>query len=336
MQRHELVDWLTCEDAAPLLAAADRVRAEVHGDGVHLRAIVELSSFCRCDCHYCGLRAGNHALPRFRLGDDEALASALAAARAFGTVVLQAGEDQALDQERVSNLVRGLRAAGSTALTLSLGDRPRATLAAWRQAGADRYLLKFETGNPELHRRLRGGRPLEDRLATLEHLRGLGYQIGSGNLVGLPGQTVEDLADDLLLMQRLDLDMVSIGPFLPHPATPLAGPQAPRLLDLTLRCMALARLLMPRSHIPSTTALGTLVAGGRELGLAAGANVLMQIATPVVHRRLYEIFPGRPHTDEPVERSIAGLRARLAAMCRFPAPGRGDALPHPAAGRLET
>ena len=187
MQRRELIDWLTCPDPEPLLAEADRVRREVHGDGVHLRAIVELSSHCRRDCLYCGLRRGNTGPTRFRLSPEEALAATRAAAEAFGTVVLQAGEDPALGEEQVGRLIQDLRAGSDAALTLSLGDQPRAALAAWRAAGADRYLLKFETASHALHACLRAGCTLPERLATLETLRELGYQLGSGNMVGLPG-----------------------------------------------------------------------------------------------------------------------------------------------------
>jgi biotin synthase len=334
MQRKELLHWLACPDPGPLLAEADRMRAAVHGDGVHLRAIVELSNFCRCDCHYCGLRAGNDAVQRYRLSADEAEAVAGEAASVYGTVVLQAGEDAALDVDRVAALVRSLRTGHAAAITLSLGDRPRHELAAWRAAGADRYLLKFETGDPGLHHRLRGGRSLQDRLATLEHLRALDYQVGSGNLVGFPGQQHEDLVDDLLLMQRLDLDMVSIGPFLPHPRTPLAGASAPRLLDLTLRCMALARILMPRSHMPATTSLGTLVANGSELGLAAGANVLMRDTTPLAYKSRYEIYPNRPIHRETIAEGHRRLQHLVRSCGRFPAAGRGDAIDPATAGRL--
>ncbi len=334
MQRRELIDWLICPDPGPLLAAADRRRRELHGDAVELRAIVELSSHCRCDCLYCGLRRSRRGFRRFRLGPEQALATVREAARGAGTVVLQAGEDLRLDEARVSALCAGVRAAGDSALTLSLGERPRASWARWRAAGADRYLLKLETASPRLYARLRPGHALADRLGALETLRELGYQVGTGNLVGLPGQGAEELADDLLLLQRLDPEMIAIGPFLPHPSTPLAGAPAPRLLDLTLRCLALARLLLPRAHLPATTALGALLRGGRELGLAAGANVLMEDVTPLAFRRRYELYPGRALVEEPLALRRPRLDARLRELGRRLASGRGDALPralHPPA-----
>jgi biotin synthase len=264
--------------------------------------------------------------------------------------VLQAGEDYGLTGARVEALVRRLKAETPLAVTLSLGERPDDDLRRWRRAGADRYLLRFETGNRELYDRIHPGLPgrPSDRLAQLRRLRALGYEVGSGIMVGIPGQSWDDLADDLLRFRALDLDMIGIGPYLPHPATPLgrvalgegdrdgtmplplpADRQVPNDETTTLKAVALTRLLCPRANIPSTTALATLdPARGRELGLRCGANVVMPNLTPPAYRSAYEIYPGKAGAGETAEVCQVGLETRLAALGRNAGSGRGDAPAH--------
>ena len=228
MNAQEIRRWLRESDPdrlQELWRAADEARRRCVGDAVHLRALVEISSFCVRRCAYCGLRADRKGLERYRMGADEIVACAEQARElGCGTVVLQAGEDPALTREWVEGLLRRLRSAvPELAITLSLGERAEEDLAAWKQAGADRYLLRFETSNRELYDRIHP--PLadhrSDRIAILRALRRLGYEVGSGVMIGIPGQTCDDLARDIRLFAELELDMIGVGPFIPHPDTPL-------------------------------------------------------------------------------------------------------------------
>jgi biotin synthase len=281
------------EAEATLFPAADAVRREAVGNDVFLRGIIEFSNHCSQDCLYCGLRRSNLGLGRYRMSDAEILAAAQRIeAEGIGTVVLQSGEDASLTRERLSLLVQRIKGETGLAVTLSVGERPRQDYRVWREAGADRYLLKFETTAQELYARLRPGRHFADRLRALTDLAELGYQVGTGNMVGLPGQDAGILADDLLLMKTLDADMLGIGPFLPHPQTPLAA-SAPGNLFMTLKVLAVARLLTKNTNIPATTALAVLDARGRLRALESGANVVMPDFTPAAYRSHYEIYPGR-------------------------------------------
>ncbi len=323
LDRTDILRWLTCDDAVALdelWHEADRVRREHVGDEVHLRGLIEISNHCLRQCHYCGLRAGNRDITRYRMTPDEIVAAAKQARDFhYGTVVLQAGEDEGLTLDMVSDVIRRIKGEAGVAVTLSLGERTLGELRAWREAGADRYLLRFETSNTELFVRMhppRGGkRP--SRMEVLRALGPLGYEVGSGAMLGIPGQTYDDLANDLELFRELDLDMIGVGPFIAHPATPFgqAQPaevpgQVPATELMTYKVLALARLLCPDSNIPSTTALATLnIAEGRELGLQRGANIVMPNLTPPEYRVHYEIYPAKAcirETSDLCNRCITG------------------------------
>ncbi|MBK8164533.1 MAG: [FeFe] hydrogenase H-cluster radical SAM maturase HydG [bacterium] len=339
IDRNAILGWLLEADEARLAelwSAADDTRHRAVGDAVHLRGLVEVSNHCVRACAYCGLRAARDELPRYRMSVDEVLDCAHQAVfLGYGTVVLQAGEDPGLTAALVESMVCRIKAETGLAVTLSLGEREDEELVRWRAAGADRYLLRFETSNRELYARIhpaRPGRAAADRLSLLRRLRALGYETGSGVMVGIPGQTWDDLAGDLLLMRELDLDMIGIGPYLAHPETPLsvaapaATDQVPADELTTLKAVALARLLCPGANIPSTTALATIDrAQGRELGLQRGANVVMPNLTPLRYRELYEIYPGKACVNETAEACAACLEKRITTLGRSLGSGRGDA-----------
>ncbi len=331
--------WLVETDPArleALMAAADDCRAAHVGDAVYLRGLVEVSSHCQRLCLYCGLRSPNRAARRYRLTADEILECVrrIAAAQ-VGTVVLQAGEDPGLGRELVADVVRRIKRETQVAVTLSLGERDDGDYVAWHEAGADRYLLRFETSDRALYERIHPpcGEPF-DRVAAVQRLRAIGYEIGSGVMFGLPGQSADSLARDLLLMRDLDLDMIGCGPFIPHPHTPLGERSAghvaevPGTLAMAYKVIALCRLLVPRANIPATTAIATL--GGeaaRNQALGSGANVIMPNFTPPNYREQYEIYPDKACPADGAEVFCQGLRANLARLGRTIGEGPGSASP---------
>lgn len=309
MNREAIVTLLTTAPAEELYRRADDVRRDAVGDEVHLRGLIEFSNICRNDCLYCGIRRSNSSVQRYRMTDDELVETARrAAALGFQTVVLQSGEDMHFDQARLCRIIEQIKRL-DVALTLSIGERDYADYKAFREAGADRYLLRIETTDQDLYHRLNPGMSWQCRHECLLMIRELGYELGSGIMVGQPGQTVDSIADDLLYFKDLGIDMAGIGPFIPHPDTPLAGEQG-GTLELALRTMAVMRLLMPDINIPATTAMESLHPQGRIMALQAGANVVMPNVTEGEYRRLYELYPGKICVnDTPVHcRSCIGLK----------------------------
>jgi biotin synthase len=345
MDKAEILGWLREENAerlGELWRRADETRRRHVGDAVHLRGLVEISSFCARQCAYCGLRAGNSSLTRYRLTAEEIFAAAQQAVKfGYGSTVLQAGEDYHLSAAWLADIVRRIKRETPLAVTLSLGERSQADLAAWREAGADRYLLRFETSDRELFRAIHPplGSQECDRIAILRQLRALGYEVGSGIMVGIPGQTYASVAEDITLFRQLDLDMIGIGPFIPHPATPLAngasnhpeagGEQVPNTEAMVYKAVALTRLMRPDANIPATTALATInKKNGRELGLQRGANVLMPNLTPPQYRALYEIYPAKACIAESGAACHQCLIARFHKIGRHPGRGAGGRRDH--------
>ncbi|MGP8260684.1 MAG: [FeFe] hydrogenase H-cluster radical SAM maturase HydE [Acidobacteriaceae bacterium] len=333
----ELVGWLR-EDhptaLGQLFERADGMRRQHVGDDIHLRGLIEISSYCVRQCHYCGLRSGR-TMQRYRMTREEILAAAHKAVElGFGTVVLQAGEDYGIEAGWLAEILRTIKKEMPLAITLSLGERLPDEFRLWREAGADRYLLRFETSDPALYAAIhpRRGAAVSDRIALLGELREMGYEIGSGVMVGIPGQTYEMLARDIELFQALDLDMVGIGPFLAHPDTPLgasgvpiAGPdQVPSSEGMVLKALALTRLVCPEANLPSTTALATInTVDGREHGLESGANIFMPVLTPAPYRRMYAIYPGKACIDEDALQCNHCLRDRIERLGRSVGTGPG-------------
>ena len=342
MQRPELLGWLRETDVRrleELWRRADETRRAGVGDEVHLRGLIEISNVCTRECLYCGVRAGQAKITRYRMSAEEIVDSArLAMQYGYGTVVLQSGEDPKLTDSWVADLIRRIKTETGLAVTLSLGERTRAEWESWKAAGADRYLLRFETSNRELFDRIhpmqRGSGAPGDRIGMLRVLREIGYEVGSGVMIGIPGQSYEDLANDLDLFADLDLDMIGVGPYLPHPATPMgrgecpdlpADRQAPNSELMTYKTVALTRLKRPRSNIPSTTALATVNReSGRELGLQRGANVIMPNLTPPQYRRCYEIYPGKACFEEDSAAYDALIKTQIGRLGREIGRGRGD------------
>ena len=337
--KSEILGWLRetrRERLQELFRQADLVRRRNVGEAVHLRGLIEISSHCRRQCMYCGLRSGNRSLNRYRMTRAEILACARQAETlGYGTVVMQAGEDPALTTEWIADIVRWIKRETALAITLSLGERHDLELQSWRSAGADRYLLRFETSDPELFSRIHPRAPgAPDRLKILRRLKELGYEAGGGVMVGIPGQSYESLANDVLVFRALDLDMIGIGPYIPHPLTPLGSgalrpaidpaQQAPATEEMVYKMVALARIVCPTANIPSTSALATInKAHGRKRGLSVGANVVMPNLTAVKYRSLYQIYPAKACIEESATDCNQCLRGQIRSLGRFAGQGPG-------------
>ncbi len=293
LSKNEIVRLLADEQNEPaLLKRADRIRKKYVGDAIHLRGLIEFSNICRNNCLYCGIRRGNGKVARYRMKEDELIETARrAAALGFKTVVMQSGEDMYYTQEKMCRIIEAIKKF-DVAVTLSVGERSYGDYKAFREAGADRYLMRIETTDKDLYHRLDPGMSWQHRYECLLMIKELGYELGSGIMVGLPGQSLESIAADLMFLRRLGVDMAGIGPFIPHPETPLAG-EPGGSLHLALRTMAIMRLLLPDINIPATTAMESLHPDGRMMALLGGANVVMPNVTEGEYRKLYELYPGK-------------------------------------------
>ena len=308
-----------------LFAAARKKRDTLLGNKVYFRGLVELSNVCTKNCFYCGIRRDNRKVQRYTMSDDEIVSCAVRAWRmGLGSAVLQSGERS--DPAFVELIERVLRrivseTGGDLGITLSLGEQSEETYRRWREAGAKRYLLRIEEADPALYSELHpADHSWSARRDCILLLQKCGYQTGTGVMCGLPGQTHDHLAGDLLFMKEIDADMIGMGPYLPHPDTPLAShfpdfeKKRTDLLFLGLKMIACARLLMPDVNIASTTALQTLRPDGRELGLLAGANVIMPNVGSESRKRNYRLYTGKPDSEDSPETVLARLRTAIESI----------------------
>ncbi len=294
----ELEGLITEQFARPspdLFAAADAVRRANFGGAVFVRGLIEFTNYCKNDCYYCGIRRSNLNASRYRLGVEDILRCCkLGHELGFRSFVLQGGEDAHFTDDRVVEIVSAIRARfADSAITLSVGEKSRASYQRYFAAGANRYLLRHETADAGHYSRLHPENlNLERRKECLWNLKNLGYQTGAGFMVGSPGQTARTLAEDLVFLRELQPQMVGIGPFIPQHDTPFAGESGGGLKE-TMVMLALTRLLLPRSLLPSTTALGSIHPQGREMGLKAGANVVMPNLSPPENRARYALYDNK-------------------------------------------
>ncbi|MDR2427263.1 MAG: [FeFe] hydrogenase H-cluster radical SAM maturase HydE [Endomicrobium sp.] len=303
LNEKEIVKLLNAADASLLFETADRIREKYLGGEVHLRALIEFSNYCKENCVYCGLRRDNARLNRYRIEPSDIIKLAQKA-KGYGykTVVLQSGEDPYYTAEKMVKIISAIKKLG-IALTLSIGEKTYEEYKAFRRAGADRYLLRIETTDEELYVKYDPGMSLKNRMKCLENIKSLGYETGSGIIVGLPGQTVESIAKDILYLKSIPVDMAGIGPFIYNPYTPVyenyreekqkIEVNKKNNFKLSLKVMAILRLLMPDINIPATTAMETINCNGRIIALQSGANVVMPNATEGDYRKFYEIYPGK-------------------------------------------
>ncbi|HEY9854112.1 MAG TPA: [FeFe] hydrogenase H-cluster radical SAM maturase HydE [Stenomitos sp.] len=317
------------EQAEELFAVADGIRRRYTGDWVHLLGVIEFSNICQNQCGYCGLRAPNRAIERYRMTVAEIVEGAKKAeAMGLKTIVLQSGEDAGFTIDRVEETIRAIKAETKLAITLSIGEWSREDYARMRRAGADRYLLKLETSDPDLFMAIHPDGGYGPRMQALQDLVAEDFLVGSGTLVGLPGQTTEMLARDILLFKEYEIDLIGVAPFVPNPHTPL-GEHAPGSVDLTLKMMAVTRIVTKNAHIPTMTALTTLDPEAREKAWRAGANESMPILTPGEYREHYQIYPQRAAAAADPRETVGDIGEQAAAAGRWVSPGFGESLKHP-------
>ena len=312
--------------AAYARAKADPLRRQYYGNQIFIRGLIEYSSWCKNDCLYCGLRKSNHTAERYRLDTEEILACCEEGYRiGFRTFVLQGGEDPYFTDPVLCGIVSAIRSRyPDCAITLSAGERSRESYQSLKAAGADRYLLRHETADPAhyalLHPRVQ---TLENRMRCLADLRDAGFQVGCGFMVGSPGQSADTLAQDLAFIQNFRPEMCGIGPFIPHHATPFAKERAGSM-ELTLFLLSLLRLLQPTLLLPATTALGTIHPQGRELGIQAGANVIMPNLSPAIRRGQYLLYDNKLTSGEESAQNLALLKKQMDGIGFSVVTDRGD------------
>ncbi len=330
-----LLDERSAEDEAYAKTLAADLRKQIYGVAVFVRGLIEISNVCKNDCYYCGIRCGNANAQRYRLTPEQILECAAEGYRlGFRTFVLQGGEDPFYTDEVLCALIKELKARyPECAVTLSLGERGRESFAALKAAGADRYLLRHETADPALYKKLHpAGMTYENRMKSLRILRELGYQVGAGFMVGAPYQTNASLAMDLRFIEEFKPDMCGIGPFIPHKDTPFRDFSAGTVKD-TCFLLSLIRLIHPPVLLPATTALGTVHPEGRELGILAGANVVMPNLSPVSVRKKYELYDNKICTGEESAECRGCLEARMRSIGYEIVTDRGDIRLQPTADR---
>jgi biotin synthase len=326
LSRKDIIHLLSANDKETqdiLLRKAYSIKERFVGKKVYLRGLIEFSNYCIKNCFYCGIRAGNTKVNRYSITDEEILeVIKFAKENRFTGIVLQSGEQNNIDfTKRITGLIYKIKDATNPEfrITLSLGEQSKETYKEWFDAGAQRYLLRIETSNEELYKKNHPDNNQHDfktRLQCLENIKEIGYQTGTGVMIGLPFQTIENLADDLLFMKKMEIDMVGMGPYLEHADTPLYKNKDSLLplnerFNLSLRMIAVLRIIMPNINIASTTALQSIEAKGREHGLKAGANVLMPIMTPKKYRNSYLLYDNKPCVDEENEKCLNCLTERI-------------------------
>ncbi len=326
----EFIDYVCYEGSAELREylrqTANNIATDIFGNKIYIRGLIECTNICRNDCLYCGIRKSNNNVERYRLDKDDILACCKEGYRlGFRTFVLQGGEDPCYTAEFVADVVSNIKKDyPGCAVTLSFGEQEYETYRLWRDAGADRYLLRHETADKEHYARLHPGEmDYDNRVKCLYNLKELGYQVGSGFMVGSPYQTLYNLADDIIFLSKLEPHMIGIGPFVPHSDTPFAD-KSQGTLTQTLVMISILRVLFKKALIPSTTSLGTIAHDGREQGFLYGANVVMPNLSPVGVRKKYMLYDNKICTGEESAQCISCLEKRVQAVGYRLTVDRGD------------
>jgi biotin synthase len=322
----DLVQLLSCdgEEKRLLFSKGEEVKKQYVGNKVYFRGLIEFSNVCAKDCYYCGIRKSNQSVSRYNLTDNEILdAARFADENKFGSIVLQSGENRSpAFTDRIANLINRIKqlSNGRLGITLSVGEQDESVYRQWFEAGAHRYLLRIETTNQLLYRNMHPddqNHNFTQRIECLHTLKAIGYQVGTGVMIGLPFQTNHDLANDLLFFQKFGIDMVGMGPYLEHSETPLYAFKEELLpiqerFELSLRMIAILRILMKDINIAAATALQAIDPLGREKGIKVGANIIMPNITPSIYRNAYRLYENKPCIDEEPSQCKGCLDARIA------------------------
>ena len=323
MKKQEIIDILSDSTKNEwLFKEADKIRREFVGDEIYLRALIEFSNICKRQCKYCGLRSCNKQVERYRLTKDEIIFSAKKAVDlGYQTIVLQSGEDDNYYSDKLCDIIRSIKEL-DVALTLSIGEKTFDEYKAYRKAGADRFLLRIETTDKNLYEQMHPHASFENRIRCLEDLKTLGYEVGTGCLVGLPNQTIESLANDILFFKEINADMIGIGPFIPHSETPLKNEKQGDFW-LALKVMALTRIILKNINIPATTAMETIIPNGRLIALQSGANVVMPNVSDINYRKKYEIYPNKAGINDDMNTYLKDLEQKFLSIGRTISKSKG-------------
>lgn len=321
-----IMETASKEDMDYLTSTAREVADSIYGKNVYVRGLIEFTNYCRNDCYYCGIRRSNKEAERYRLTEEQIMECCqMGYELGFRTFVLQGGEDPYFTDDRICEIIRNIKNRyEDCAITLSIGEKSRASYERYFEAGADRYLLRHETANECHYRKLHPAElSLENRKRCLWNLKEIGYQVGAGFMVGSPGQTMETLYEDMRFIKELEPHMVGIGPFIPQHSTPFKGEKA-GTLEETLKLLSIIRLIHPKVLLPATTALGTIHPMGREKGILAGANVVMPNLSPVSVRKKYELYDNKICTGDEAAECKNCLQSRMEKIGYTIPVDRGD------------
>ncbi len=330
----EIIEFLAGKNDGFLFDSAKKLRQKYFGNEVFLRGIIEFSNYCRVNCNYCGLRKSNQKANRYRLTDDEIYECIdTIIANDLGTIVFQSGENTTDDIKRLAKIIRQTKKKHDLAVTLSLGEHAVDTYKLLKDAGADRYLLRIETFDESIYERARPDRKLSHRLQCLETLKNLDFEVGSGFMVGLPGEKIESIAENIIKLTKMDLDMIGIGPFIAHPDTPFRDFSSGDY-SLSLRTLALIKLMNPLANMPATSAMESAQRGGRIEALDIGMNVLMPAVTPAKIKGNYNIYPGK-NTYIKGDNEIIEIKNILRAAGFTFTGARGDSLKYKKKHKLQ-
>ena len=312
LTKEEIIYLLQHEDNL-IFETANKICEKYKGKNIHLRALLEFSNICKQNCLYCGIRKDNKNIERYRLPKEEIIQSSIKAKNeGFKTIVLQSGEDSFFDADKICNIIKEIKKL-DLAITLSIGERTKEEYKAFKNAGADRFLIRIETTDKALYHSLHPNMDYDNRINCIYTLKELGYETGTGCLVGLANQTLESLADDILFFKSINADMVGIGPFIPHPNTPLCNEKKDNFL-LSLKVMAITRLLLPDINIPATTAMETLMPKGKLIALKSGANVIMTNITDDSYIKKYELYPNKSKSGIYSSKNMEYLKEELLSI----------------------
>lgn len=316
MTRNEIISLLAMDDFSDIYKKANEIKNEIYGNDVFVRGIIEFSNYCRADCAYCGINCNNDEIERFRMTSEEIISLANSAVEAgYKTIILQSGEDKYFTASRLGEIISEIK-KNDVSVTISCGEMSFDDYAYLKKCGADRYLLKHETADSDIYHSLHTFSTHQNRIECLKNLKKLGFETGSGFMIGLPNQTLETIADDILLLKSIPCDMAGIGPFIPHPNTPLHNlPNGST--ELTKRAVALTRIVLPKIHLPATTALGVINLNEKNDVFSCGANVIMKKVTPEKYKHLYAIYPSKI-TPTNIKEERLELERSIRALGRNP------------------